>query len=102
MCTYNLNRLIGTAVVDREFQRQLLRDPVIATAQFELSPEEFLAVTSVRATTLPEFAQKLETIWTMEAVPALARPLMMARGRPAAAPQPQGPALELPLALHLS
>ncbi|NLE77409.1 MAG: hypothetical protein GX605_11745, partial [Chloroflexi bacterium] len=55
MCTYNLNRLVGTAVVDREFGRRLLTDAYAAVSEFDLTAEERQLVTSVRASSIVEF-----------------------------------------------
>ncbi len=96
MCSYNLNRLIGTAVVDRAFRARLLADPGAAAQGFDLTPDEYRLVASIRASSLTEFAQKLDGALSFELVPA---------GGPGLAPMhsggPSEPLVERPLALHL-
>jgi hypothetical protein len=61
----NLNRLISAAVVSDRFRRLLLNDPVVALATgyngegFDLTPEEYDAVTSLRVSTIRDFAAQL-------------------------------------------
>ena len=61
----NINRLISAAVVSARFQRQLLTDPVAALAagyngeKFQLTPVEYAAVTSLRVSTVRDFAAQL-------------------------------------------
>ncbi|MBC7224943.1 MAG: Franean1_4349 family RiPP [Anaerolineae bacterium] len=96
MCSYNLNRLIGTAMVDKAFQARLLADPGAAAQGFDLTPDEYRLVASIRASNLTEFAQKLDGALSFELVPV---------GGPGLAPvQSRGPsdwAADPPLALHL-
>lgn len=96
MCSYNLNRLIGTAVVDRAFRAQLLADPGTAALAFDLTPDEYRLVASIRASNLTEFAQKLDGALSFELVPA---------GGPSLAPMRSGGpsdfSAEPPIALHL-
>jgi hypothetical protein len=61
----NLNRLLSAAVVSPRFQRLLLSDPVAALAagyngeNFQLTPAEYAAVTSLRVSTVRDFAAQL-------------------------------------------
>lgn len=61
----NLNRLLSAAVVSPWFQSLLLSDPAAALAagyngeEFLLTPAEYAAVTSLRASTLRDFATQL-------------------------------------------
>ena len=52
----NLERVIGAAVIDREFCTALLRSPRSATASFKLSDEELALLESADASTLEELA----------------------------------------------
>ncbi len=52
----NLERLIGTALVDGEFRSSLLESPVAAAAGFELTREEMDVLRSAHARTLEELA----------------------------------------------
>jgi hypothetical protein len=60
-----LSRLISAAVVSREFCNLLLADPAVALATgyngeaFHLAIEEQELITSIRATSLADFAQQL-------------------------------------------
>jgi hypothetical protein len=96
MCSHNLNRLIGTAVVDKAFRARLLADPGTAAQGFDLTPDEYRLVASIRARSLAEFAQKLDGALSLELVPA---------GGPSLAPMhtggPSDPLAEPPLALRL-
>lgn len=61
----NLNRLLSAAVVSPQFRGLLLSDPVTALAagyngeNFQLTPAEYAAVTSLRVGTIREFATQL-------------------------------------------
>jgi hypothetical protein len=61
----NLNRLLSAAVVSSRFRRLLLSDPAAALAlgyngeNFPLTPAEYAAVTSLRASTMRDFAAQL-------------------------------------------
>src|SRR5690606_28666155 len=61
----NLNRLLSASVVSPWFQSLLLSDPAAALAagyngeDFELTPAEYAAVTSLRASTVRDFAAQL-------------------------------------------
>jgi hypothetical protein len=61
----NLNRLLNAAVVNPRFRCLLLSDPVAALAagyngeNFQLTPAEFAAVTSLRVSTVRDFATQL-------------------------------------------
>jgi hypothetical protein len=61
----NLNRLVCAAVVNPGFQGLLLSDPVAALAagyngeNFQLTPAEYKAVTSLRVRTVNDFAAQL-------------------------------------------
>jgi hypothetical protein len=62
-----LSRLISAAVVNREFCNLLLADPAVALATgyngeaFHLATEEQELITSIRATSLADFAKQLTT-----------------------------------------
>jgi hypothetical protein len=61
----NLNRLLSAAVVSPRFQHLLLSDPASALAagyngeNFQLTPAEYAAVTSLRVSTVRDFAAQL-------------------------------------------
>ena len=61
----NLNRLLSAAVVSPRFQRLLLTDPVAALSagyngeNFQLTPVEYSAVTSLRVNNVRDFAAQL-------------------------------------------
>ncbi len=61
----DLNRLLSAAVVSPRFRRQLLADPAKALAagyngeNFQLTPAEYAAVTSLRAGSIRDFAAQL-------------------------------------------
>lgn len=59
MSREQVEAVVGTAVVDREFRRLLLSAPAKAVGGFDLTAEEIGAITNIRARTLQEFAQKL-------------------------------------------
>ncbi len=61
-----LERLIGTAIVDGEFRANLLESPISAAAQFNLSAEEIQALRSASTTSWDEFAACLHD-WIREA-----------------------------------
>lgn len=52
----NLERVIGTALIDREFRGSLLRSPADATSGFDLSEEELAVLSSANAASLEELA----------------------------------------------
>lgn len=52
----NLERLIGAALVNREFRDRLLKVPVQAAVEFDLSTEELRMLASARAATFDELA----------------------------------------------
>ncbi len=52
----NLERLIGTALIDGEFGAALLRSPVVAASGFDLSSEEMDVLNSANADTLEDLA----------------------------------------------
>ncbi|HEX9016276.1 MAG TPA: Franean1_4349 family RiPP [Chloroflexota bacterium] len=52
----NLEKLIGTALVDGEFRSNLLDSPVAAATGFELTREEMEVLKSAHASTLEELA----------------------------------------------
>ncbi|NLS79223.1 MAG: hypothetical protein GXY76_18400 [Chloroflexi bacterium] len=54
--------IMGTAIIDKEFSRDLLnarRERAIA--RFELTPEERRAVSGIKAETLEQFARQLDS-----------------------------------------
>lgn len=52
----NLERLIGAAVVDREFRNRLLKMPVQVAVDFGLSTDELRILASARASTLEDLS----------------------------------------------
>jgi hypothetical protein len=70
----NLNRLICAAVVSPRFRAILLSDPVAALAagyngeNFQLTPAEYAAVTSLHVTTMRDFAAQLLRVMQSAAV----------------------------------
>jgi hypothetical protein len=70
----NLNRLICAAVVNPRFRALLLSDPVAALAagyngeNFQLTPAEYAAVTSLHVTTIRDFAAQLLHVMQCAAV----------------------------------
>jgi len=61
---YTLNKLIGTAITDKQFGALLLANPRATAQRFGLAAEELEAVATIRASTLSEFAQQLDE-WMM-------------------------------------
>jgi hypothetical protein len=61
----DINRLIAAAVIDRDFCALLLTNPLRAIGEgyygenFQLSPETQAQIGTIKANSLPEFAQKL-------------------------------------------
>ncbi|HEX2922402.1 MAG TPA: Franean1_4349 family RiPP [Chloroflexota bacterium] len=68
----NLERLIGTAVVDREFRAVLLRSPLSAAQGFDLSSDELDILRGACTDTLEDLAAHVHA-WVMKA-PAHGRP----------------------------
>ena len=52
----NLERVIGTALIDRDFRGDLLRSPADAADGFDLSEEELAVLSSANAASLEELA----------------------------------------------
>ncbi len=52
-------RLVGTAIVDREVRAALLRDPQQAALAFGIGPADAAKVADIRASDLQAFAQAL-------------------------------------------
>ncbi len=71
--TMNLERLIGTAVVDREFRALLLQSPLSAAQGFGLSADELDILRSACADTLEDLAAHIHA-WITKA-PAPRRPM---------------------------
>jgi hypothetical protein len=91
-------------MVDREFGFRLLSDPEVAMLEVELLPEEREVVGAIRASTLAEFAQKLEAAWSAELVPVGGACLRL-RPVPVRVEQWRSPLSlvpDRPLALHLT
>jgi len=61
---HTLNKLIGTAITDKQFGALLLANPRATAQRFGLAAEELEAVATIRASTLSEFAQQLDE-WMM-------------------------------------
>ncbi len=60
-----LERLIGTAIVDGEFRASLLESPTTAAADFSLSAEELDVLSSAAGDSLEELAAHLYAWITM-------------------------------------
>ena len=61
MLSYDLQALIGLAIVDGAFQDELLSDPRQAVVQFELTEADRRAASSIHgARSLAEYAARLE------------------------------------------
>ncbi|MDA8219809.1 MAG: Franean1_4349 family RiPP [Dehalococcoidales bacterium] len=54
-----IQAVVGTAIVDRDFCRALLASPAKAVQGFDLTAEELGAIATIRAQTLEEFSRKL-------------------------------------------
>jgi hypothetical protein len=65
MTTACLSQIIGTAVIDDGFRSTLLSNPKSALAQFDLEANELRDISSIRATTIEQFAEQLIT-WMNE------------------------------------
>ncbi len=61
MANAAITDILGGAIVDREFCAALLRSPLQAVEQFDLSLDEREAIGSIRASCLEEFAAQLYT-----------------------------------------
>lgn len=55
-----LQCIVGTAIVDPNFREELLSRPTGALGGFDLTPEEWIAVTSIRADSIQTFARELD------------------------------------------
>jgi len=62
MTTSCLSQIIGTAIIDDSFRNTLLSNPQHALAQFELEANELRDISSIQATTIEQFAEKL-LVW---------------------------------------
>jgi hypothetical protein len=64
-CSREISRMLNAAVVSRKFCQLLLADPLLAMRSgyngetFQLSADEANLLSSIRATTLPDFATQL-------------------------------------------
>lgn len=56
-----LSEIIGTAVIDRGFRSKLLANPQSALAQFNLEAQDLNDISSIRASSIEQFAEKLIT-----------------------------------------
>ena len=65
MTTDCLSQIIATAVIDAGFRSTLLSNPESALAQFDLEANELKDISSIRATTIEQFAEQLIT-WMNE------------------------------------
>ena len=59
MTTTCLSQIIGTAVIDDSFRNRLLSNPKSALAQFDLEANELREISSIRAVTIEQFAERL-------------------------------------------
>jgi hypothetical protein len=70
----NLERLIGTAIVDREFQAFLLRSPISAAQGFDLSSDELDVLRCAGPGTMEELAAHVHARITKAPGPRRALP----------------------------
>lgn len=69
MCTKKLHRIVGKAIVSKKFREGILNGKRAELIQgFNLEAEEFGALMSIRAETLPEFARGVNTILESQAL----------------------------------
>jgi hypothetical protein len=61
MTTACLSQIIGTAVIDDSFRSTLLSNPKSALAHFDLDANELKDISSIRASTIEQFAEQLIT-----------------------------------------
>jgi hypothetical protein len=54
-----LSQIIGTAVIDDGFRSMLLANPKSALAQFDLEASDLSDISSIRANSIEQFAEKL-------------------------------------------
>jgi hypothetical protein len=54
-----LQTIVGTAIVDSSFRRNLLDKSPDALTKFELTPEESAAIAAIKARTFQGFAREL-------------------------------------------
>jgi len=59
MANAAITDILGGAIVDREFCAALLRNPLQAVVQFDLSLREREAIAAIRASCLEDFAAQL-------------------------------------------
>ena len=57
-----LQTIVGTALVDREFAKQLLDQTPEALLRFDLTDDEYRRVASIRAASLDQFAMQLDQL----------------------------------------
>ena len=69
-----LNRIVGEAIVDREFRARLLADPRAAVSGFDLAADELELLATIRADSVDQFARQLETRLCPEPAGERARP----------------------------
>ncbi len=63
-----LQAVVGTAIVDSNFRRDLLKKAPGVLNSFELSPEEYEAIHAVQAKTFQGFVSELQSWITHDAV----------------------------------
>lgn len=54
-----LNKLLGEALVNRQFHQRLLADPYTASQRFDLTDEQRAVLSGIKAHTLSDFALQL-------------------------------------------
>ena len=59
MTTACLSQIIGTAVIDDGFRTTLLSNPESALARFDLEVNDLRDISSIRASTIEQFAEQL-------------------------------------------
>lgn len=62
-----LDRSVGRALIDKEYAYRLLLDPTIALEDRGCSPQHYVQLRSIRATTVRDFAAQVQVLfWTVE------------------------------------
>ena len=68
MARDNLQELVGNAIINSQFRSELLTNTARAIEGFNLSPEERLFVSNIRANNFQSFAQQLHN-WISDETP---------------------------------
>ncbi len=70
MAKNDLQELVGTAIISSQFRSELITNTARAIEDFNLSPEERLFVSNIRANTFQSFAQQLHD-WISDESPVV-------------------------------